>query len=60
MQRRLTAILLVLGVMGLRVMAVVTAAMTVERLRPDGERVARAIGVIVVGPGLFLIGRTVG
>ena len=53
----LTAILLVLGVMDLRAMAVVTAAITIERLAPAGERVARAIGLIVVGTGLFLITR---
>jgi predicted metal-binding membrane protein len=47
------AILLVIGVMDLRVMAVVTAAITVERLAPVGERVARAIGVVAVGAGLF-------
>ena len=51
----MTAILLVIGVMDLRVMAVVTAAITVERLAPAGERVARAIGVVIVGAGLFLI-----
>jgi predicted metal-binding membrane protein len=51
----MTAILLVIGVMDLRVMAVVTAAITVERLAPAGARVARAIGVVVVGAGLFLI-----
>jgi len=51
----LTAILLVIGVMDLRTMAVVTAAITVERLAPDGERVARAIGAVVVGAGLYLI-----
>ena len=51
----LMAILLVIGVMDLRVMAVVTAALTVERLAPGGERVARAIGAVVVGAGLFLI-----
>jgi predicted metal-binding membrane protein len=51
----MTAILLVIGVMDLRVMAVVTAAITVERLAPAGVRVARAIGVVVVGAGLFLI-----
>jgi len=39
----LMAILLVIGVMDLRAMAVVTAAITVERLAPPGERVARAI-----------------
>jgi len=56
----LTAILLVVGVMDLRVMAAVTAAITVERLAPAGERVARAVGVVVVGTGLFLIARAAG
>jgi predicted metal-binding membrane protein len=56
----LTAILLVIGVMDLRVMAILTAAITVERLAPSGERVARAIGGVVVGVGLFLIARAVG
>jgi predicted metal-binding membrane protein len=56
----LMAILLVIGVMDLRAMAVVTAAITVERLAPAGERVARAIGVVVVGAGLFLIARAAG
>jgi predicted metal-binding membrane protein len=46
---------LVIGVMDLRSMVVVTAAITVERFAPDGERVARAIGVVVVGVGLFLV-----
>ena len=41
-------------------MAVVTAAITVERLAPAGERVARAIGVLVVGAGYVLIARAVG
>jgi predicted metal-binding membrane protein len=53
----LTAILLVIGVMDLRAMAVVTAAITIERLAPAGERVARAIGAAVVGAGSFLIAR---
>jgi predicted metal-binding membrane protein len=56
----LTAILLVIGVMDLRAMAVVTAAITVERLAPGGERVARAIGAGVAGAGLFLIARAAG
>jgi predicted metal-binding membrane protein len=56
----LIAILLVIGVMDLRVMAVVTAAITLERLAPAGERVARAIGAVVVGAGLFLIAQAVG
>jgi predicted metal-binding membrane protein len=56
----LTAVLLVIGVMDLRVMAVVTAAISVERLAPAGQRVARAIGAVVVGAGLFLIARATG
>jgi predicted metal-binding membrane protein len=42
--RGLTAIPLVIGVMDLRAMAVVTAAITVERRAAAGARVARAIG----------------
>ena len=57
---RLTAILLVIGVTDLRAMAVVTAAITVERLAAAGERVARGIGAVVVGAGLFLIARAAG
>jgi predicted metal-binding membrane protein len=53
----LTAILLVIGVMDLRVMATVTAAITLERLAPAGERVAQAMGAVVIGAGLFLIAR---
>jgi predicted metal-binding membrane protein len=56
----LTAILLVTGIMDLRVMALVTAAITVERLAPAGERVARAIGGVVFGAGLFLIAQAAG
>jgi predicted metal-binding membrane protein len=56
----LTAILLVIGVMDLRAMAVVTAAITVERLAPVGERVARVIGAVAVGAGLFLIVQAAG
>jgi predicted metal-binding membrane protein len=56
----LMAILLGLGVMDLRAMAVVAAAITAERLAPAGERVARAIGAVVLGAGLFLIARAAG
>jgi predicted metal-binding membrane protein len=56
----LMAMLLVMGVMDLRAMAVVAAAITVERLAPAGERVARATGAVVVGAGLFLIARAAG
>jgi predicted metal-binding membrane protein len=56
----LIAILLVIGVMDLRAMAVVAAAITVERLAPAGERVARATGAVAVGVGLFLIAQAAG
>jgi predicted metal-binding membrane protein len=56
----LMAILLVIGVMDFRVMAVVTAAITAERLAPAFERAARATGAVAVGAGLFLIVRAVG
>ncbi|HSQ95634.1 MAG TPA: DUF2182 domain-containing protein, partial [Croceibacterium sp.] len=53
----LMAILLAIGVMDLRTMAAVTAAITAERLAPGGERIARVIGAVVVGAGLLLIAR---
>jgi predicted metal-binding membrane protein len=53
-------VLLVAGVMDLRVMAVVTTAITVERLAPRGERAARVIGAGIVGGGALLIARAVG
>ena len=56
----LMTILLVVGVMDLRAMAVVTVAITVERLAPAGERVARATGAVVVIAGLVLIARAAG
>jgi len=55
-----TAVLLVGGIMDLRAMAVVTAAITAERLAPDGARVARATGTVALGAGLLLIGRAAG
>jgi predicted metal-binding membrane protein len=54
------AILLMIGIMDLRAMAVVTAAITVERIAPAGERIARAIGAVVVGAGLVLVARAAG
>jgi predicted metal-binding membrane protein len=56
----LMAILLVIGVMDLRAMAVVAAAITVERLAPAGERIARATGAVAVAAGLFIIARAAG
>jgi predicted metal-binding membrane protein len=53
----LTATLLVMGVMDLRAMAIVTAAIAAERLAPAGERVARAVGFVSVGAGLLLTAR---
>jgi predicted metal-binding membrane protein len=55
----LTAILLVFGVMDIRAMAVVTAAITLERLAPAGETVARIIGGIAMGLGSLLFLRAV-
>jgi predicted metal-binding membrane protein len=56
----LMAILLVAGVMDLRAMLVVTAAITAERLVPGGERVARAIGAAVVAAAVFMLARSAG
>jgi len=56
----LTTILLVVGIMDVRAMAVVTAAITAERLAPRGEPVARAVGGIVVVAGMVLIARAAG
>jgi hypothetical protein len=38
----------------------VTAAITIERLAPAGERIARGIGAFVLAAGLFLIARAAG
>jgi predicted metal-binding membrane protein len=56
----LMTILLVIGVMDLRTMAVVTVAVTAERLAPAGKRVARAIGVVIIGAGFFMVARAAG
>jgi predicted metal-binding membrane protein len=55
----LTATLLVIGVMDLRAMALVTAAITAERLAPGGHRVARVIGGVIVVAGLIITARAV-
>jgi predicted metal-binding membrane protein len=55
----LTAILLVIGVMDLRAMALVAVAITLERLMPAGQRVAQVIGAVVIVAGLFLIARAI-
>ncbi len=53
----LMAILLVTGVMDLGAMALVAAAITVERLAPSPERAARATGVVIVAAGAVVIAR---
>jgi predicted metal-binding membrane protein len=55
----LMAILLVVGVMNVGAMAAVTAAMTLERVVPTGERVARGVGLVIVEVGAFLVVRAV-
>jgi predicted metal-binding membrane protein len=50
--------MLTMGMMDIRVMATVTAAITIERLAPAGQRIARAIGVVTAAAGLLLIART--
>jgi predicted metal-binding membrane protein len=54
------AMLLCIGVMDLRAMVVVAAAITVERVAPAGERIARGTGTIFVAAGLFLVARAAG
>jgi predicted metal-binding membrane protein len=56
----LMAVLLVLGVMDVRAMAVVTAAITVERLAPSGARATQAVGVLIIGAGVVSLVRAVG
>jgi predicted metal-binding membrane protein len=56
----LTAALIVVGVMNLPAMTAVAAAISVERLAPAAERVARAIGMLILSAGLFLIARASG
>ena len=56
----LTASLLVVGIMDLRAMAAVTAAISFERLAPAGARAERAVGVVAVGAGGCLLVRAMG
>jgi predicted metal-binding membrane protein len=55
-----TAILLMLGVMDLRAMVVVSAALTAERLPVAGPSIAKGAGAIAVGVGLLWIARAAG
>jgi predicted metal-binding membrane protein len=54
----LTMLLLVLGVMDLRAMALVAASICVERIAPHGLRAARCIGLVLVAAGLLQIAHT--
>jgi predicted metal-binding membrane protein len=56
----LMMILLVIGVMDLGAMALITVAISIERLVPDAVRAARAIGAVVVAAALFMIARAAG
>jgi predicted metal-binding membrane protein len=55
----LTAILVAAGVMDLRLMGLVTAAITAERLLPAGERIARSIGIVAILAGIVTMARAV-
>jgi predicted metal-binding membrane protein len=50
----LTTVMLVIGTMDLRTMAMVAAAVTVERLAPPRVPASRAIGAVLVAAGLYL------
>lgn len=56
----LMTVLLVCGVMDLRAMILVTAATTLERIAPTGQRVAQVIGGVIIVAGVLLIGRAAG
>jgi predicted metal-binding membrane protein len=49
-----TALLLVLGIMDLRAMALVTSLIALERLAPEGQQFARGIGALLVVAGLWI------
>jgi len=55
----LTVVLLIHGIMDLYAMAFVTAAITAERLAVEGERVARATGLVVVTMGMTMTARAI-
>ncbi|MDB5088447.1 MAG: hypothetical protein JWR09_2441 [Mucilaginibacter sp.] len=53
-------ILLVIGMMNLFAMAIITVAITFERLAPAGKWVTGTIGAIGIGAGVFLIIQAIG
>ncbi len=56
----LMLVMLVTGVMDLGIMVAVAAAITVEQVVPMPERIARAIGIVVILAGIFIIIRAIG
>jgi predicted metal-binding membrane protein len=54
------AVLLAVGVMDLRAMAIVTVAITAERLAKSGVRIARMTGAVALGAGVLMIARATG
>ena len=55
----LMAVLLALGLMDLRLMALATVVITAERLAPTAERIAQAAGILALGAGAFLLAKAV-
>jgi predicted metal-binding membrane protein len=55
-----TAVLLAVGVMDLRAMAIIAAVVALERLAPGGHRVARAIGAAAMAIGSIWIAQAAG
>jgi len=53
------AVLLSVGIMDLPAMALVTGAVTAERLAPEGVVAHRATGAVAIGTGLILIARAI-
>jgi predicted metal-binding membrane protein len=53
-------ILLVTGMMNLASMAIIAAAITVERLAPRPQLIARSAGFIMIAAGAFGIARALG
>ena len=56
----LMTVLAVIGMMDLRAMTLIAAAVTIERVAPRGETAARIIGAAVIVTGLLLIALTRG
>jgi predicted metal-binding membrane protein len=56
----LTGSLLAMGMMDLRAMAVIGAAITLERLAPADQRAVRVVGAAGIGSGVFLVTRALG